>query len=87
MNLLRSAWTPIVASLPAPLAVDGALKDVDVRPIRTPVRASKANAHCERFIGTIRGVSGLFDSNPPPALAPNPEGIRVTIVADARIQH
>jgi putative transposase len=25
-----------------------------MRPIRTPVRAPKANAYCERFIGTIR---------------------------------
>jgi putative transposase len=35
-------------------ALDGALRDFGVRPIRTPVRAPKANAYCERLIGTIR---------------------------------
>ena len=35
-------------------ALDQALKDFGVRPIRTPVRAPKANAYCERLIGTIR---------------------------------
>jgi transposase InsO family protein len=33
---------------------DAALKDFGVRPIRTPTRAPKANAYCERLIGTIR---------------------------------
>ena len=35
-------------------ALDLALKDFGVRPIRTPVRAPMANAYCERLIGTIR---------------------------------
>jgi putative transposase len=35
-------------------SLDAALKDFGVRPIRTPVRAPKANAYCERLIGTIR---------------------------------
>jgi transposase InsO family protein len=35
-------------------ALDAALKDFGVRPIRTPVRAPKANAFCERLVGTIR---------------------------------
>jgi putative transposase len=35
-------------------SLDAALKDFGVRPIRTPVRAPKANAYCERVIGTIR---------------------------------
>jgi transposase InsO family protein len=35
-------------------SLDDALKDFGVRPIRTPVRAPKANAYCERLIGTIR---------------------------------
>jgi putative transposase len=34
--------------------LDDALKDFGVRPIKTPVRAPKANAYCERLIGTIR---------------------------------
>ncbi len=34
--------------------MDGALKGFGVRPITTPVRAPKANAYCERLIGTIR---------------------------------
>lgn len=35
-------------------SLDAALKDFGVRPVRTPVRSPKANAHCERLIGTIR---------------------------------
>ncbi len=35
-------------------SLDRELKDFGVRPIRTPVRAPKANAYCERLIGTIR---------------------------------
>jgi putative transposase len=35
-------------------SLDAALKDFEMRPIRTPVRAPKANAYCERLIGTIR---------------------------------
>jgi len=35
-------------------ALDASLKDFGVRPIRTPVRAPKANAFCERLVGTIR---------------------------------
>jgi transposase InsO family protein len=35
-------------------SLDAALKDFGVRPIRTPVRAPKANAFCERLVGTIR---------------------------------
>jgi transposase InsO family protein len=35
-------------------SLDAALKDFGVRPIRTPTRAPKANAYCERLIGTIR---------------------------------
>jgi transposase InsO family protein len=35
-------------------SLDQSLKHFGVRPIRTPVRAPKANAHCERLIGTIR---------------------------------
>jgi putative transposase len=34
--------------------LDLALKDFGVRVLKTPVRAPKANAHCERLIGTIR---------------------------------
>jgi Integrase core domain len=35
-------------------AVDGALKSMHLRVLTTPVRAPKANAHCERLIGTMR---------------------------------
>jgi putative transposase len=35
-------------------SLDAALKDFGVRPIRKPVRAPKANAYCERLVGTIR---------------------------------
>jgi putative transposase len=35
-------------------SLDRSLKDFGVRPIRTPVRAPKANAYCERLMGTIR---------------------------------
>jgi putative transposase len=35
-------------------SLDAALRDFGVRAIRTPVRAPKANALCERLIGTIR---------------------------------
>jgi putative transposase len=35
-------------------SLDESLKDFRVRPIRTPFRAPKANAYCERLIGTIR---------------------------------
>jgi transposase InsO family protein len=35
-------------------ALDGALRDFGVRPIRTAVRAPKANAYCERLIGTMQ---------------------------------
>ncbi len=35
-------------------ALDNSLKDFGVRPIRLPVRAPKANAYCERLVGTIR---------------------------------
>jgi putative transposase len=35
-------------------SLDAALKDFGMRPIRTPVRAPKANAYCERLVGTIR---------------------------------
>jgi putative transposase len=34
--------------------VDLALKDFGVRVVKTPVRAPKANAFCERLVGTIR---------------------------------
>ena len=36
------------------LGLDAALKDFGVRVLRTPVRAPKANAYCERLVGTIR---------------------------------
>ena len=35
-------------------SLDATLKDFGVRPIRTPIRAPKANAYCERLVGTIR---------------------------------
>ena len=35
-------------------AVDEALSGFGVRVLRTPVRAPKANAYCERLVGTIR---------------------------------
>jgi transposase InsO family protein len=35
-------------------AVDTALKGFGVRVLKTPVRALKANAYCERLVGTIR---------------------------------
>jgi putative transposase len=35
-------------------SLDSSLKDFGVRPIRTPIRAPKANAFCERLVGTIR---------------------------------
>jgi len=35
-------------------AVDEALKGFGVRVVKTPVRAPKANAYCERVIGSIR---------------------------------
>jgi putative transposase len=34
--------------------LDAALKDFGIKVLRTPVRAPKANAYCERLIGTIR---------------------------------
>jgi putative transposase len=36
------------------LALDEALKGFGVRVLKTPVRAPKANAYCERLVGTIR---------------------------------
>jgi transposase InsO family protein len=36
------------------LALDEALKSFSVRVLKTPVRAPKANAYCERLVGTIR---------------------------------
>jgi transposase InsO family protein len=33
---------------------DSALNDFGVRILRTPVQAPKANAYCERLVGTIR---------------------------------
>src|SRR5262249_875140 len=35
-------------------AVDEALRGFGIRVLKTPVRAPKANAYCERLIGTIR---------------------------------
>lgn len=35
-------------------AVDGALRGFDIRVLKTPVRAPKANAYCERLVGTMR---------------------------------
>jgi transposase InsO family protein len=35
-------------------AVDQALNGFGIRVLRTPVRAPKANAYCERLVGTIR---------------------------------
>jgi putative transposase len=34
--------------------LDSELRDFDVRVMKTPVRAPKANAYCERLVGTIR---------------------------------
>ncbi len=34
--------------------VDAAVASLGIAPIRTPFRAPKANAHCERLIGTLR---------------------------------
>ncbi len=34
--------------------VDAALRSFDIAPLRTPVRSPKANAFCERLIGTMR---------------------------------
>lgn len=34
--------------------VDAALRSLDITPLRTPVRSPKANALCERLIGTLR---------------------------------
>ena len=35
-------------------AVDDALRSMSLKAVKTPVRAPQANAHCERFIGTVR---------------------------------
>jgi transposase InsO family protein len=35
-------------------SLDAALNDFGVRVLKTPVQAPKANAHCERLVGTIR---------------------------------
>jgi transposase InsO family protein len=35
-------------------SLDAALKDFGVRAIKTPIQAPKANAYCERLVGTIR---------------------------------
>jgi transposase InsO family protein len=43
--------------------LDEAVSEMGVRVLRTPVRAPKANAVCERLVGsTRRGVPGLSDS-------------------------
>jgi len=34
--------------------VDESIENLGVKVLRTPVRAPKANAHCERLIGTVR---------------------------------
>jgi putative transposase len=34
--------------------VDETIRSFGIRPLRTPIRAPKANAYCERLIGTIR---------------------------------
>jgi hypothetical protein len=34
--------------------VDEALRTMECRPLKTPARVPTANAHCERFIGTVR---------------------------------
>jgi putative transposase len=34
--------------------VDAQLRSFGLKSLKTPVRAPKANAHCERLIGTIR---------------------------------
>jgi len=40
-------------------ALDAALSDFGVRVLKTPVQAPKANAHCERLVGTISREFGL----------------------------
>jgi putative transposase len=35
-------------------SLDSALSDFGVRVLKTPVQAPKANAYCERLVGTIR---------------------------------
>jgi putative transposase len=34
--------------------VDGTLRSFGIEPVRTPIRAPRANAYCERLIGTLR---------------------------------
>src|SRR5207237_8552243 len=35
-------------------AVDATIRSFDIEPVRTPIRAPRANAYCERLIGTLR---------------------------------
>lgn len=47
-----------------PPAVDDALRSVNLRVLKTPVRAPQANAFCERLIGTAPGrMRGLLSGN------------------------
>jgi hypothetical protein len=40
--------------------VDDDLRAFGLKVLRTPVRVPKANAYCQRLMGTIRGVVGCF---------------------------
>lgn len=57
-------------------SLDTSLKDFGVRPIRTPVRSPKANAYCERLIGTLRRecLDYLIPINE--RHLPDPQGVR-----------
>jgi transposase InsO family protein len=35
-------------------AVDATIRSFSIEPVHTPIRAPRANAHCERLIGTLR---------------------------------
>ena len=66
--------------------LESALKAMGLRILKTPFRAPRANAYCERLVGSIRreALDFLIPLNGKPCLPKTPSGLKSLMLVRSR---